>query len=394
MDTQFEGEPNAEQDGPRVTREDIKDVARLRRSTTDRQVAGVASGIARHLDIDPTIVRVALIVSVFFGGAGLLIYGAAWLLVPEEQSLDHPLGLDDRSRVFALLGVAVLALLAAVGDWAGAFWFPWPVAVIALAVLWLVNKNNDSPYDSYRPASTAEVAATEGANPTTYAPIVPVGGYVAPAPMPNPRRRGPILFWFTMALIALSTGVLAVFDVAGANVAPSAYPALALAITTAMLLIGAFWGRAGGLIAVGLITAVLTVIVTAGSTWTNQAWAGPAQLHQPTSAQQVKDSYDLLAGEMVLDLSEVSDIENLDDRDLTVSGVAGRLEVIVPEGVDVSVNTQVVAGASWVGDQRAEGTDTVLDGFIDGGPKAPEMSMNVNLVLGEVVVRAADQSTN
>ena len=70
--------------GPRVTRDEIRDLGRLRRSRDDRKIAGVAGGLARHLDIDPIIVRVALVVLIFFGGAGLLIYGAGWLLVPEE----------------------------------------------------------------------------------------------------------------------------------------------------------------------------------------------------------------------------------------------------------------------------------------------------------------------
>ena len=58
--------------GPRVTRDEMKDLGRLRRSVTDRHIAGVAGGIARHLDVDAIIVRVALVVGVFFGGAGLL----------------------------------------------------------------------------------------------------------------------------------------------------------------------------------------------------------------------------------------------------------------------------------------------------------------------------------
>ena len=116
--------------GPRVTRDEMKDLGRLRRSVTDRHVAGVAGGIARHLDVDPIIVRVALVVAAFFGGAGLLLYVAAWILVPEEGTADEPLGLDQRSRTIALAGVGVLALLAALGDWAGAFWFPWPLAIV------------------------------------------------------------------------------------------------------------------------------------------------------------------------------------------------------------------------------------------------------------------------
>ena len=90
----------------------MKDLGRLRRSVTDRHVAGVAGGLARHLDVDAIIIRVALVVAVFFGGAGLLLYVAAWILVPEEGTADEPLGLDQRSRTIALAGVGVLALLA------------------------------------------------------------------------------------------------------------------------------------------------------------------------------------------------------------------------------------------------------------------------------------------
>ena len=69
-----------------MTRDEIRDLGRLRRSRDDRKIAGVAGGLARHLDVDPIILRVALVVLVFFGGAGLLIYGAGWLLVPEEET--------------------------------------------------------------------------------------------------------------------------------------------------------------------------------------------------------------------------------------------------------------------------------------------------------------------
>ena len=55
-----------------------------------------------------------------------------------EVADDEPLGLDARSRSLALAGVGVLALLCAVGDWAGAFWFPWPLAILAAVVIWFV----------------------------------------------------------------------------------------------------------------------------------------------------------------------------------------------------------------------------------------------------------------
>jgi hypothetical protein len=52
-------EPPRPPDGPRVSSEQMRDLGRLRRSVHDRHVAGVAGGLARHLDIDPIIVRVA-----------------------------------------------------------------------------------------------------------------------------------------------------------------------------------------------------------------------------------------------------------------------------------------------------------------------------------------------
>ena len=56
-------------------------------------------------------------------------------------------------------------------------------------------------------------------------PIKPFQSYVRP---PKPRKRGPILFWFTLALITLSLGILGTVDAAGAPVADGAYPALAV----------------------------------------------------------------------------------------------------------------------------------------------------------------------
>jgi phage shock protein PspC (stress-responsive transcriptional regulator) len=47
-------------------------------------IAGVAAAIARYLGADVTAVRIILAVLVFVGGAGIPIYLAGWLLIPEE----------------------------------------------------------------------------------------------------------------------------------------------------------------------------------------------------------------------------------------------------------------------------------------------------------------------
>jgi phage shock protein PspC (stress-responsive transcriptional regulator) len=58
----------------------------LRRSYTDRMLGGVAGGLARYFGVDTMIVRIAFVVLTVFGGAGIPIYLAGLLLIPEEGS--------------------------------------------------------------------------------------------------------------------------------------------------------------------------------------------------------------------------------------------------------------------------------------------------------------------
>lgn len=56
----------------------------LYRPIHDRMLAGVASGMARYLGVDATIVRIVLAVLTVVGGVGVPLYLAGWLLIPEE----------------------------------------------------------------------------------------------------------------------------------------------------------------------------------------------------------------------------------------------------------------------------------------------------------------------
>ena len=58
---------------------------RLYRSRTDTVLGGVAAGLADYLNADPALVRIAwAILVVVTGGAALLAYIVAWIVVPEE----------------------------------------------------------------------------------------------------------------------------------------------------------------------------------------------------------------------------------------------------------------------------------------------------------------------
>ncbi|SRR6266516_2946851 len=58
----------------------------LSRPIQGRMLAGVAAGIARYLNVDVTIVRIVFAVLAIVGGAGVPLYLAGWLLIPEEGS--------------------------------------------------------------------------------------------------------------------------------------------------------------------------------------------------------------------------------------------------------------------------------------------------------------------
>ena len=58
----------------------------LRLPVGDRMLAGVAAGLARYFGVDPVIVRIAFVVLTVVGGAGIPLYLAGLLLIPEEGS--------------------------------------------------------------------------------------------------------------------------------------------------------------------------------------------------------------------------------------------------------------------------------------------------------------------
>lgn len=65
----------------------------LYRPIGGRMIAGVAAGIAQYLGVDVTIVRIVLAVLTFVGGAGIPVYVAGWLLIPDEGA-SHSIASD------------------------------------------------------------------------------------------------------------------------------------------------------------------------------------------------------------------------------------------------------------------------------------------------------------
>lgn len=389
----------------RVNAEHLRDFSQLRRSVTDRKIAGVAGGLGRHLNIDPTVIRVAFVVLALFGGAGLLLYGAFWLFVPEDGKDTAPIATSPSTRTTVLIVAAALAGLLLIGDSWGDLWFPWPLALIALVVA-LILMNRDKPVSTTypppqpgapRPDSSSgalpEGPAPAGAEDTTAVTTDPYYGAVPPAPTPYPVQqppaprpeRGPKLFWFTVALLAVALGSLGLYDVTQGGVADAAYPALALAVIGAMLVVGAWFGRPGGLIALGIVA----VIGLVGASANDLRYNDPRVVEIPGTAAEVADSYTFSAGATHLNLSRISDLEALDGRTIEIDGNVGEIVVTVPDDADVNVDARIeMAGdVTVMGETRSGAGVVAIERSIDGGEDVPEFDLNLDLMVGNIEVR-------
>ncbi|GAB2968505.1 PspC domain-containing protein [Nocardioides montaniterrae] len=388
--------------GPRVTGDQMRDLSRMRRNIGDRHLAGVAGGIARHFDIDPLVVRVALVVMVFFGGSGVLLYGAGWLLIPEEGTRRAIIPLDSRTRNVALWIASGLAALSALGDSVGQWHFPWPVVVIGLIVLFVLSKTQHgrrfgqdwTPEQKreYAEQVKADVharvdqriqAKMERINAKIENRYAETDRYLRPPR--DPRRRGPVLFGFTLALCALVVGTLITAHLAGAHIVPSAYPASVAAVCGVMLLVSAWYGRGGGLLVVGIAALVATLFASTTGGWT----IGRESVH-PADAASVSDRYRIGIGEYDLDLSDVQDLSALDGRTIDLVGRVGHLIVTLPAtGLDVTAYGQIKGAGETIGFGNSHRDSSTYT--LDGGTNVPRLTIDAQLTFGQIEFRTEEK---
>jgi hypothetical protein len=160
------------------------------------------------------------------------------------------------------------------------------------------------------------------------------------------------------------------------------------------LLVGTWWGRAWGLIPVGLVAVPLVAVA---------ALAGPVpvqggvaeRLFRPVTAAEVRPSYRLAGGELILDLSKVEPGPGVRPVEASVAG--GRLLVVVPDEVAARVRGRVGVGGLDLLGHVDNGVQ--VDSTVDVPPvKAPAKgavapSVDLDLIAGYGVVevrRASD----
>jgi signal transduction histidine kinase len=127
--------------GGAITTATQPETRRLYRTRDHRIIAGVASGLARHLGVPVTAVRIALVVLLGFSGLGLLLYAVFWAVLPQEMPTGKPAQRRNLGAVlpFAAIGLGVVLLSQLVSRDNGVLnTAGWLVAVIAVGagVIW------------------------------------------------------------------------------------------------------------------------------------------------------------------------------------------------------------------------------------------------------------------
>ena len=119
----------------------------------DGWIGGVCAAIANRLGIDPIIVRGIVVVAAILGAPALLLYAAAWALLPDRENRIHLQRLIEGDFEPAIVGIGAMALLSflpmAQGLWwvGGGFWdtpswadavgrIIWTLIVLGALVAW------------------------------------------------------------------------------------------------------------------------------------------------------------------------------------------------------------------------------------------------------------------
>jgi phage shock protein PspC (stress-responsive transcriptional regulator) len=162
----------------------------VRRSRTDRKLAGVCGGLGAYTNVDPIIFRVLFAVFSLFGGFGLLLYGVAWLFVPEEdeeRSEAQHLFRDGRTSAGALwaivatvVGLLIFVAIAA-NEWDVVFWL-----LIGSAITFIVLRSRNPQPSQVGPWWTAPPPPAAGPPPPPPSPAAAPGETVPPAGPPTP----------------------------------------------------------------------------------------------------------------------------------------------------------------------------------------------------------------
>jgi phage shock protein PspC (stress-responsive transcriptional regulator) len=321
---------------------------KLVRAREGRMLGGVCAGLGRYFNVDPILFRVGAVGLVLLGGAGVLLYLAALILIPAEpDGSGTPASTGGRS-VGLVAGVIVLLLvgwplLLGGGLIAAAVLVPVATLVIAgVLVWWLVS--GEGPSGEARDIARR---AALGVGVLILCGVLALGAGFAAA------FGGGVV----VAILLIAAGVALV---AGAFVRPVRW------LILPAVLVGLAAGSVG---AAG-------VAFDGGFGDRN---------YKPSTRADLRDHYQLGVGQMDLDLSDVDLPPG--DTPLKVDLGIGEVRLTVPTDVCVATDADVGVGEARVLGETNQGVDVQLLDRPEARPTAKRLVLNADLGVGSLRVR-------
>lgn len=320
---------------------------RIRRSSTDRHLGGVAGGLASYLAIDPLIVRIAFVVlGVFSLGFALSAYGAAWLLLGDEVDAEGP-GLrwfrehgSDAGAIASLvvlvfLGAIVFGSLDAVVHDGSVDALPFAIGAGVVAYVAVQRRRTD---------------AAPGA-PTTVAFALPAA---------DRARHRAVRNTTVLAAAVIGTIASALWATGAWSIDGWVVPALVLGVLAAGIALTPWSGWSWTLAALVVVTVPILIFGLVPGTSLRGGFG--TRLARPATTGEIAPAYRLGAGTQTVDLRDVALAPGSTTTVRVALGV-GASEVRVPAGASVRVVGHLSAGAVLLDghDVDIEGSDLRVD---------------------------------
>ncbi|MPZ73929.1 MAG: PspC domain-containing protein [Nitriliruptorales bacterium] len=362
----------------------------LLRRDDHKHLAGVAGGLADYFGVEASAVRVGFFILAFFG-IGIPVYIVGWLAMPSptmpQSYIERWFGRAPTPAALLAITAGVILLMTMVDgprhDGGPGWGVGWGLALLFGG--WLLFRADTraqaaggSPAVTGAPAP--EASTWHGAGGST--PSGPAQPWTPPAPRPR-SILGRLTVGVTLALV----GVAALLETLGVvSLEPEQYAGLALTIVGFGLIVGAWAGRAYGLIGLGFVLLPLLFVLSIGQ-MPVRGGAGDVY-YKPATVEALRDSYTLGAGELELDLSDL-DLDGA-SQTVRVSVGLGQTTVIVPDDVTVAANIELRVGEVELFTQRYAGgpfLEPINRTFEGASASAGRLELDIDNGMGQLTVR-------
>jgi phage shock protein PspC (stress-responsive transcriptional regulator) len=335
------------------TTEITPETRRLTRPHDGRWVGGVAAGLGEYFDLNPAIYRIAFVALALAGGTGILLYIAAWLVMPDqgkEDSIAATALKQSRDKPSRAVGLALIAF----------------VGVLALSSTRL------SPYPG-----NLWLAAALGIGALVW-------WQVATHPESGRPLRGGRLFPIAVGCLFAALGLVAVLDATDVwNADWRIVLGGMVLLTGALTAAGAALGRRVGALVVLDALLVLALALTLFVRVPLFAGIGD-RVARPATVASLDRTYRLGIGNFTVDLHDLS-LPAGQTHVKTTLGI-GDLRVRVPRNVTVVVDAHASAGRLVIFGRESDGTSVDQTVTAPGTAPVRVLMLDADVGVGRVEV--------